>query len=370
MKYGLLKILCMIACAFLPCGIKAQSCYPGLFEQKMSVDAAVSPAAKSFPLNRVRLLPSRFKDNMERDSAWMVSIDINSLVHSFRNSSGVYSSREGGYKTIKKYGGWESLDCDLRGHTTGHLMSAYALMYASTGSGIFKAKGDSIVAALAEVQNAYGNGYLSAFPEELINRNIEGQSVWAPWYTLHKILAGLIDQYLYASNDTALDIAKKMGDWAFNKLSNLDDSTRRLMIRNEFGGVNEAFYNLYAVTGDDKYRFLAEFFYHNDVIDPLKEGSHEYGTKHANTFIPKIIAEMRRYELIGDTDSKGLSENFWNDMVSRHVYAAGCLSEKEHFFDPEAMHSKLTGYTGESCCTYNMLKLSKHIFSFNPIARV
>ena len=82
-----------------------------------------------------------------------------------------------------------------------------------------KAKGDSIVSALAEVQAAYGNGYLSAYPEELINRNIKGNSVWAPWYTLHKILSGLIDQYLYTDNHQALEVAKRMGDWAWNKIS-------------------------------------------------------------------------------------------------------------------------------------------------------
>lgn len=250
--------------------ISAQSVYPGQNEDKFAVKTSVPVKAKAFDLADVRLLPSRFRDNMERDSAWMVSIDVNRLVHSFRTCAGVYAGREGGYMTVKKYGEWESPDCELRGHTTGHLLSAYALMYAATGSDIFKLKGDSITAALAEVQDALGNGYLSAFPEELINRNIRGKSVWAPWYTLHKLISGLIDQYLYAGNGEALKIVTRMGDWAWNKLSPLSEETRRLMIRNEFGGINESFYNLYAITSNEKYRKLAEFFYHNDVIDPLK----------------------------------------------------------------------------------------------------
>ena len=291
--------------------IDAQSVYPGLFEDKQKICSDIEYSAKCFNLGEVRLLESRFKDNMDRDSVWMVSIDVDRLLHSFRTTAGVYAGREGGYMTVKKLGGWESLDCELRGHVTGHLLSAYSLMYAATGSDVFKLKGDSLVSGLAEVQKVYGTGYLSAFPEELINRNIRGKRVWAPWYTLHKILSGLIDQYLYAENGEALDIAAGMGNWAYGKLHNLDDDTRRRMIRNEFGGINESFYNLYALTGDKRYKWLAGFFYHNEVIDPLKKNIDDLGTKHTNTFIPKVLAEARNYELSGDAVSRNLSEFFW-----------------------------------------------------------
>lgn len=143
----------------------AQSVYPGLNPEKFQVSLAAPMAAECVELQDVRLLPSRFRENMERDSAWMVSIGVNQLLHSFRTTAGVFAGREGGYMTVKKLGGWESLDCELRGHITGHLLSAYSLMYAATGSDIFKLKGDSLVNGLAEVQQTYKNGYLSAFPE-------------------------------------------------------------------------------------------------------------------------------------------------------------------------------------------------------------
>lgn len=207
-----------------------------------------------FKMNQVHLLPSRFQENMKRDSAWMMSIPVGSLLQSFRNTSGAFSSREGGYMTVKKLGGWESLDCDLRGHITGHLLSAYATLYAQTGSQAVKMKADSVVNGLAEVQQAYGrDGYLSAFAEGLIDRNIQGKSVWAPFYTLHKIVQGLIDQYQMTGNEKALEIAKGMGDWAYNKLRPLSEETRKKMIRNEFGGFNEAMYELYALTKDERY---------------------------------------------------------------------------------------------------------------------
>ena len=350
--------------------VNSQSVYPGMFESEQKIKSGIEYPVKCFNLNDVRLLPSRFKENMDRDSVWMVSIDVNRLLHSFRTTAGVFAGREGGYMTVEKLGGWESLDCELRGHITGHILSAYSLMYAATGSEVFKLKGDSLVNGLSEVQKAYGTGYLSAFPEELINRNIRGTSVWAPWYTLHKILSGLIDQYLYSGNSQALNLAQGMANWAYAKLRNLDDSVRRKMIRNEFGGINESFYNLYALTGNDDYRWLATFFYHNDVIDPLKKRIDDLGTKHTNTFIPKVLAEARNYELTGDMASKNLSEFFWKTMIDKHTFAPGCSSDKEHFFDTNRFSEHISGYTGETCCTYNMLKLSKHLFCWNATSDI
>lgn len=342
--------------------LSAQSVYPGQHRGKMKKETVVPLRAESFDLKDVRLLPGRFRENMMRDSAWMASIEVNRLLHSFRTNAGVFAGREGGYMAVKKLGGWESLDCELRGHTTGHLLSAYGLMYAATGSELFKLKGDSLVRGLAEVQEALGNGYLSAFPEELINRNLRGTGVWAPWYTLHKLFSGLIDQYLYADNAQALEVVKKMGDWAYRKLKPQTEEVRRRMIRNEFGGINESFYNLYALTGKEEYRWLAAYFYHNDVIDPLKELRDDLGTKHTNTFIPKVIAEARNYELTKDEASRKLTDFFWHTMVDCHTFAPGCSSQKEHFFDTHHFSEYLNGYTGETCCTYNMLKLSRHLF--------
>lgn len=328
-------------------------------------------ACRSFPINKVHLLPSRFKENMKRDSAWMMSVPISSLLHSFRNTSGAFSSREGGYMTVKKLGGWESLDCDLRGHTTGHLLSAYATLYAQTGSTAVKAKADSIVSGLAEVQQAYGkSGYLSAFAEGLIDRNILGKSVWAPFYTLHKIVQGLIDQYQLCGNEKALDIAKGMGNWAYNKLKPLSEETRQKMIRNEFGGFNDAMYQLYALTHDEKYLWVARFFYHNEKIDPLKNGNNDLGTNHANTFIPKLLGEARNYEMFGNEDSRKAAELLFWTLVNDHAFVTGELSDKEHLFKPSAQSKHITGYDGENCCTFNLLKLADHLFSWNPSSKI
>lgn len=324
-----------------------------------------------FRMNQVRLLPSRFQENMKRDSAWMMSVSVNSLLQSFRNTSGAFSSREGGYMTVKKLGGWEALDCDLRGHITGHLLSAYATLYAQTGSQAVKVKADSIVNGLAEVQLAYGrDGYLSAFAEGLIDRNIQCKSVWAPFYTLHKIVQGMIDQFQMTGNEKALEIAKGMGNWAYNKLKPLSEETRKKMIRNEFGGFNEAMYELYALTQDDRYLWVARYFYHNEKIDPLKAGNPDLGTNHANTFIPKLLGEARNYELFGAKDSRKAAELLFWTLVNDHAFVTGELSDKEHLFKPTEQSKHLTGYDGENCCTYNLLKLADHLFSWNPSSKI
>lgn len=247
-----------------------------------------------FKMNQVHLLPSRFQENMKRDSAWMMSIPVGSLLQSFRNTSGAFSSREG--------------------------------------------------------------GYLSAFAEGLIDRNIQGKSVWAPFYTLHKIVQGMIDQYQMTGNEKALEIAKGMGNWAYNKLKPLSEETRKKMIRNEFGGFNEAMYELYALTKDEKYLWVARYFYHNEKIDPLKAGNPDLGTNHANTFIPKLLGEARNYEMFGAKDSRKAAEFLFWTLVNDHAFVTGELSDKEHLFKPTEQSKHLSGYDGENCCTFNLLK--------------
>ena len=337
----------------------------------VSLSMTAQTVCQPFALTDVKLLPSRFQRNMQRDSAWIASIPVNRLLHSFRNTAGVFSGKEGGYDDRLKLGGWESLDCDLRGHITGHLLSAMANLQ-------MKQKADSLVQGLAEVQKQYGTGYLSAFGEGLIDRNLAGKGgVWAPWYTLHKILQGLIDQYNMCGNEKALEIAKGMGDWAYNKTKDLTDEQRQKAIRNEFGGFNEAMYNLYAITKEEgsedqasKYLKVARFFYHNDKIDPLKLGNNDLGTNHANTFIPKLLGECRNYELFGTEDSRQAATLLYNTLVNDHAFVTGEVSDKEHLFKPETQSKHLTGYDGENCCTYNLLKLADRLFTYQPDSKI
>ncbi len=363
--------LLLLACAFISIAtVRAQSHYPGQHAGKFAVQDKLKPVASAFDLDAVRLLDGRFKQNMEREQKWLLSIGVNQLLHSFRTNAGVYSGSEGGYFQTKKLAGWEALDCELRGHSTGHILSGLALMYASTGDEKYKLKSDSLVSGLAEVQKVLNqDGYLSAFPQGVIERNLAGKRVWAPWYTLHKIYSGLIDQYLYCGNKQALDVVSKMGLWAHKKLQPVTAEQRSTMLRNEFGGINESFYNLYAITGKPEYKWLAEFFYHNDMLDPLKEHKDILEKKHANTYIPKLLGLTRQYELDGKGEGHASADFFWQTVINHHSFATGSNSDKEKFFKADDISHHLTGYTGESCNVYNMLKLTRHLFTHTASAQ-
>lgn len=342
--------------------VTAQSHYPGQHQGKLALNDHHGVALQSFDLSAVKLLDSPFKANQKRESDWILSFPVRRLLHSFRTNAGVYSGHEGGYYDLEPLGGWESLDCELRGHSIGHILSGLALLYASTGEDIYKLKSDSIVTGLAEVQDALGHsGYLSAYPENLIDRNIRGQRVWAPWYTLHKIFSGLLDQYFYCNNEQALKICDRMAAWAYNKLRPLTEEQRKTMLRNEFGGVNDSFYALYSITNNPQHKWLAQFFYHHDVLDPLLAGEDILNKKHANTYIPKLIGVSRGYELGEGDNYRKIAAFFWETVTAHHSFITGSNSDKEKFFEPDHQSKHLTGYTGETCNVYNMLKLTRHL---------
>jgi DUF1680 family protein len=252
----------------------------------------------------------------------------------------------------------------------GHVLSGLALMYASTNNSMYRNKGDSLVSALAECQQVLNqDGYLSAFPQSFIDRCFEGQGVWAPWYTLHKIMAGLTDMYLYAGNKQALDAVVKMSSWAYRKLNQLTPARLAVMEKIEFGGMTEVFYNLYAITGNPQDKELAGMFYHHEVLDPLAQKEDKLAGLHANTQIPKIIGEARGYELTGNKQQETIADFFWNTVLAHHTYATGGNSDDEHFFTPDKIAEHLSVHTTETCNTYNMLKLTRHLFGWTADVR-
>ena len=337
--------------------------YVGQFSDIQSIKTQIQVKASSFNLSDVKLLNSRFKENMERDGKWLLSINSKKLLHSWQVNAGMATNG-------RSFGGWEGLDVELRGHSLGHVLSGLALMYASTGEIAYKSKADSLVSALAEIQKVLNQGgYLSAFPQNLVNRVIEGKPVWAPWYTLHKVMEGLIDMYQYAGNKQALDIAIKMSDWAYHKLENLSTEQLAIMHKTEFGGMMEAAYNLYSITGNVNDKKLAECFYHHSILDPLAQKEDKLAGNHANTQIPKIIDEARGYELTGNERERNIAEFFWQTVIDHHTFVTGGNSDHEFFFEPDQISKHISPATTESCNTYNMLKLTRHLFTWTANAK-
>jgi hypothetical protein len=303
---------------------------------------------------------------MLRDGNYLLSLDCDRLLRNFRVNANLSTD-------AKPYGGWEDPNCELRGHSVGHYLSACSLMFASTGDARFKERVDKIVAGFAECQSALATngshaGYLSAFPESFIDRVENRKPVWAPWYTLHKIMAGLLDANQLCGNAQALEVLTNMANWVKFRVDNLPEAKMQASLGTEFGGMNEVLANLYGVTENANYLKTAEAFNQKNIFDPLARGQDKLNGLHANTQIPKMIGAARQYELTGDVCDADIAKFFWERVALHRSYVIGGHSDREHFFPTNDFAKHLSVETAETCNTYNMLKLTRHIFEWQPDA--
>jgi DUF1680 family protein len=319
--------------------------------------------ARPFDLHDVRLRPGIQLTGLETNRRFMMGLEPDRLLHMFRVTAGLPSSAQ-------PLGGWEAPDNELRGHFTGHYLSACALMWAQTGDAAVKARGTSMVAELGKCQAANGYGYLSAFPRELFDRLKAGQRVWAPFYTYHKIMAGLLDQHTLAGNAQALDMVRGMASWVRDYAQPVPDEQWQRMLNVEYGGMNDILYQLASVTGDAQWATLAHRFDHEKIFAPLAVGRDELKGVHANTNIPKVIGAARRYEQTGEDRSRTIATFFWDDVTGMRSYATGGTSNDEEWQgDPGQLAKAIGPMSQETCVTYNMLKLTRTLFSWEPEAR-
>ena len=324
------------------------------------IHEAVETKLKAFPLSQVRLRRGIFLDQLESNQSFIESLPDDRLLHTFRLTAGIPS-------TAEPLGGWEHPRGELRGHFAGgHVLSAIALLHAATGDDAIKQKGDALVAELAKCQQKLNEGgYLSAYPTSFYDRLKEGKRVWAPFYTYHKILAGHLDMYTHCGNEQALSTAEKMAGWVDSYLKPIGDEQWAKMQVVEHGGMNESIFNLYALTGKEKYLALARRFDHKKFFDPLAEHKDELKGLHANTNIPKVIGAARGYELTGDQRYHDIADYFWHEVVSQRTYCTGGTSNGEGWqSDPGKFADQLGPAAEECCCGYNMMKLTRHVFSW------
>ncbi|WP_320781791.1 beta-L-arabinofuranosidase domain-containing protein [Streptomyces sp. CRN 30] len=326
--------------------------------------AGPGPALAPFALSEVRLLDGPFLANMRRTCAYLRFVDIDRLLHTFRLNVGLPS-------TAEPCGGWEAPDVQLRGHTTGHLLSALAQAYAATGEAVYADKGRALVAALAACQQAapaagFHRGYLSAFPESVFDQLEAGGKPWAPYYTLHKIMAGLLDQYRLAGEKQALTVLLEMAAWADARTAPLSHERMQTVLKVEFGSMNDVLTRLYQETGDPAHLRTARRFDHEELYTPLAAGRDELAGRHANTEIAKIVGAVPEFEATGERRYLTLADTFWTAVVRHHSYAIGGNSDKELFGPPDEIVSRLSEVTCENCNSYNMLKLGRHLFLHRP----
>jgi len=333
---------------------------------------AVPLTAEPFEPSQVRLLDGPFKRAMGLDAKYLLSLEADRFLSGFRREAGLQPKAE-------VYGGWEAQG--IAGHCLGHYLSACSRMYQDTGQTQFLDRVNYIVDQLAECQGANRNGYVAAIPGgkkifadlsqgivQTKDFNLNGG--WVPWYTMHKVLAGLIDAYTFCSNSTSLTVATNLANWVDATTKNLTPDQWQTMLICEQGGMNESLANLYAITGNPLYLELARKFYHRAVMDPLAEGRDRLDGLHSNMQIPKTIGVARLYELTGDEKDRAIAEFFWDRVALHRSFAIGGHGDGEHFFPTNAFERHLSMATCETCCTYNMLKLSTHLFAWSPSARI
>ena len=246
-------------------------------------------------------------------------------------------------------------------------------MYASTGDEELKSKAEYMVAELGKCQDHLGNGYLSAFPLSLFDRLKARQRVWAPFYTYHKILAGMLDMHQHCGSEAALRIARGMADWVDQWTAALSPELMQMVLDEEFGGMNEALYNLAAITSPARYATLGDRFTKKRFFNPLALRRDQLRGLHTNTHIPQVIGAARRYELSSDMRFHDVSDGFVHQVADTRTYVSGGTSNNEGWLtEPNhlAQELSLRRETNECCCAYNMMKLARKLYTWSADPRI
>jgi len=328
--------------------------------------------ARPVPLTNVRLTGGPLKHAQDITAAYLLSLEPDRMMAFYRVRAGLAQKAE-------PYTGWDGGGRNLTGHIAGHHLSAVSLMYAATGDIKFKERADYLVREMKEVQDKNADGYLGALENgreafaavskgDIRSGGFDLNGLWSPWYTLHKTFAGLRDAYRHTGNKVALDIETKYAAWAEGVLKPLTDAQVQKMLNTEHGGMNEILADLYADTGDKRWLDLSYRFEHRAFTDQLKRHQDNLSGKHGNCQIPKLIGSAARYGYTGDTEDIIAASFFWDRVVQHHSYATGGHGLSEYFGAPDQLAPRVDGRTAETCNVYNMLKLTRRLFSLRPDA--
>lgn len=367
------KLLMLMAVYSIAVGANSQNYIHEKNNQRRKVKPVVGIKAYAFNLRDVKLQgESPFKNAMDKDAAYLLEIKPNRLLYRFYKNA---------HLPVKDsvYGGWESEG--LSGHTLGHYLSACAMMYISTGDKRFKEKVNYISDELERCQLARKTGYIGAIPGEdslfakvargdIKSSGFDLNGGWAPWYTVHKVMAGLLDAYLYCDNKKAVKLVTGMADWTYNTINHLTEEQLNKMLNCEYGGMNDVLANLYSITANKKYLDLSYKFFDQFVMEPLSKQIDPMPGKHSNTQVPKAIGSAMQYALTGNERDKTIASFFWNTMVNHHSYVIGGNSNYEYCGPADKLNDRLSDNTAETCNSYNMLKLTRHLFSWQPDSKL
>jgi DUF1680 family protein len=333
--------------------------------------AAESPpqpfvGAQYFALAQVRLGEGPFLHAQRLDADYLLRLEPDRLLHNFLLNAGLEPK-------APVYGGWESVEpwIDIRchGHTLGHYLGAVACMYESTDDTRFAERVDYIVAELAACQQKTG-GWLTAFPDgvaPLLDSLAGKPFAGVPWYTVHKVLAGLRDAHIHRGSLAALAVLVKFADWIDTAAREIPDAQFQKMLDREHGGMNEVLADVFSLTGDPRHRELALRFSHRALLVPLSEHRDTLDGLHSNTQIPKVVGFSRIRDITGAREFGDAAEFFWRTVTQERSFVTGGHGDGEHFFPKQDFARHLgSAKTMETCCTHNMLRLTRSLYARDP----
>jgi DUF1680 family protein len=349
---------------------------PYLFAQKQG--SSIPKTTMPFPLESVRLTPSIFLDSINANIRYLHKIAPDRLLHNFRVHAGLKPKGD-------TYGGWER--DTIAGHTLGHYLTACSLIHAQTGDEECKRRVEYIVSELADCQAQSPDGYVAGFTRRK-DKTIENGRVifdeikagdirsagfdlngcWVPFYNWHKLFAGLMDANEHCGSKQAIEIAVKLAGFIDGVFAKLNDEQVEKMLNCEHGGINESMAELSVRTNDQRWLALAERIRHKRTLGPMFLEKDELPNIHANTQIPKVIGLARLFEITQKPEYSTATNFFWKTVTRKYTYVIGGNSDREYFQSPNTISKFITEQTCESCNTYNMLKLTRHLFSWNTQA--
>ena len=314
-----------------------------------------------------RLMPSLFFDRMEINRRFMKSLDERRLMASYFMEAGLNSNIH--FDTFPRhYGGWEEPDSQVRGSFSGHYMSACAYLYHFEKDLEMKRRGDAMVDYLECCQKENENNWAGSIPPVYLERIARNKWVWAPQYMIHKTFMGLIDMYRYAGNEKALDIAGAWADWFVSWTGRFDTDSLAKLADWESGGLMESWADLYAITGEQKYRTLTGRYYRKNLFDPLIKGEDALRFKHANTSLPEAHGCARAYETTGEEKYRKAVEAFWHfGMETRAAWATGGQNNREIWVSD--LTENLSSSTQEFCTVHNSIRLADYLFRWTGEAK-
>lgn len=348
-------------------------------------EASAAPAeTKDFKLTDVTVTDAYCTNAFEKEMDYLMSFETDKLLAGFRDNAGLST------KGATRYGGWENTN--IGGHCIGHYLTALAQAYQHPD--LTKEQKDALYGRMKLLidemqvcqQHSRGKkGFLWAAPvpsdgnvERQFDRVEQGKAnifddAWVPWYTMHKLIAGIVDVYNATGYAAAKDVGSSLGDWVYDRTSRWNEQTQNTVLSIEYGGMNDCMYDLYAITGKDNHAVAAHKFDQTGLHEQvLKGGTNVLNNKHANTTIPKFLGALERYIVLDGKTVNGekvdasrylqYAEAFWDMVTTHHTYITGGNSEWEHFGEDNVLDAERTNCNCETCNSYNMLKLSRELF--------